>query len=84
MIDPSDPNPPHKFSDSVNLISIKTVKAVKSKRNVKFDVIETNGKIYHFKAKSEEQRDMWVYGLQMHIEAGWKMVDFMKERSISK
>merc|ERR1712129_94547 len=81
MIDTANPlNPKErkKFNNSMTLLTIKEVRPVNSKRKRKFDII-TPAKTYHFKCQTAEQRDVWLNGLDAHMNALSASMTFLRK-----
>eukprot|EP01084_Bolivina_argentea_P156665 273030_1 len=80
---PLDPNERKKFNNSITLLTIKDVRAVSSKNKRKFDII-TSSKIYHFKCKTSQQRNLWLNGLQLHLNILAHSMKFLRQSFIFK
>ena len=77
-LNPLDPKERSKFSNSMTLLTIREVRAVSSKHMRKFDII-TPAKTYHFKCQTAEQRELWLSGLNAHMDALADSVKFLRQ-----
>ena len=77
-LNPLDPRERKKFNNSMTLLTIKEVRPVNSKRKRKFDII-TPAKTYHFKCQTAEQRDLWLKGLDAHMNALSDSMKFLRQ-----